>query len=448
MEFNNLVLDPRLARKIMEDFEKTQKTLTIMENNFSKKEKFLLFSVCYLRTSGNLLLSKKLTVDLINMLCIMKKYKKGGSPYEIEEYDPPRGSYLFNMKKIVIGGIGAAFCLMGMVHAGNQTKTNFEMLNDEVDFGIRGIMDFAQKDWDQRSNHATRIVIDRFQDAIKHNPGIEDRIHDDEDDFQSDQVALPEGEIDTSYLAIGTWENTMTPVLLQENTLATCLTMAVASTVGDVIPISFSPDINNIEAATSVLENELMSAFNSLQEAAKNSQPASLMKKITKAQALITTDIKTTGKNWFLSSDTSHLQNSLDQLKDIQGDIITEYGKASLETFSATKRKTTSKKKNRGANIESINNNLWAIKKHLAGFLAALKIIKSGLRTSDDNSPDFEYYNVGPRREITLGDSRGRSKKKPVTHKKPKGKKKGKKPKDKKPKGKKSKGKRGKTRRK
>jgi len=77
-----------------------------------------------------------------------------------------------------------------------------------------------------------------------------------------------------------------------------------------------------------------------------------------------------------------------------------------------------------------------------------LKIIKSGLRTSDDNSPDFEYYNVGPRREITLGDSRGRSKKKPVTHKKPKGKKKGKKPKDKKPKGKKSKGKRGKTRRK
>jgi hypothetical protein len=450
MEFNNLVLDPVKASKIMEDFEKTQKTPSIMKNNFSKKEKFLLFSVCYLRTSGNLLLSKKLTVDLINMLCIMKKYKKGGSPYEIEEYDPPRGSFLSGIGKLALGGIGAAFCLMGIANAVDQTITNTTMLKDEVD-SIGELMDFAQNDWDKRSNLITEDLVNSFRDAIKHNPGIEDRILDDEDDFQSDQVALPEGEIDTSYLAIGTWENTMSPVLLQENTLATCLTMAVASTVGDVIPNSFSPDIKNIEAATTVLQNELMSAFNSLQEAAKNSQPASLMKKITKSQALIMTDVKTTGKNWFLSSDTSHLKNSLEQLRDLQGNIITEYGQASLQTFSATKRKTSSKIKNIRANIESINNNLWAIKTHLAGFLVALKIIKSGLRRTDDDLPeitDFEYYNIGPRREITLGDSRGRSekKKKPVTHKKPKGKKsKGKRGK---PKGKKSKGKRGKTRRK
>lgn len=451
MEFNNLVLDPKKASKIMKDFEKTQKSPSIKKNNFTKKEKFLLFSVCYLRTSGNLLLSKKLTVDLINMLCIMQKYKKGGSPHEIEEYDPPRGSFLFNMKNIVLGGIGAAFCLVGMVNAVDQTITNTAMLKDEVD-SIGELMDFAQNDWDKRSNLVTEGLVNSFRDAIKHNPGIEDRILDDEDDFQSNQVALPEGEIDTSYLAIGSWKNTMSPVLLQENTLATCLTMAVASTVGDVIPNSFSPDIKNIEAATTVLHNELMSAFNSLQEAAKNSHPASLMKKIAKSQALIMTDVKTTGKNWLLSSDTSHLKNSLEQLTDLQGNIITEYGQSSLQTFSATKRKTSSKIKNIRANIESINNNLWAIKMHLAGFLTALKFIKSGIRTSDDNSPDFEYYNIGPRREITLGDSRGRSmkKKKPVTHKKPKGKKKGKKSKDKKSKGKrgKTKGKRGKTRRK
>ena len=39
MEFNNLVLDPVKASKIKEDFEKTQKTPSIMKNNFSKKEK-------------------------------------------------------------------------------------------------------------------------------------------------------------------------------------------------------------------------------------------------------------------------------------------------------------------------------------------------------------------------------------------------------------------------
>jgi len=470
MLFNNLVLDPVKASKIMKDFEKTQETPSIMKNNFSKKEKFLLFSVCYLRTSGNLLLSKKLTVDLINMLCIMKKYKKGGSPYEIEEYDPPRGSFLFNMKNIVLGGIGAAFCFMGMVNAIDQTKTNFEKLNDQV-YSIGDLMDFAQNDWNKRSNLVTDGLVDSFKDAIDHNPGIEKRIHDDDDDkrkthSKGDQVALPDYDddhvalaprdgptyINLNYLATETYSQTVEKVLGTENTLATCLTIAVVSALGDVIPYSFGPDIKNIEAATTVLQGNLTSAFNSLQESAKHSQPASLMKKITKAQALIMTDVETTGKNWVFSRDTAHLKNSLDQLTDLQGNIITEYGQASLLTFAATKRKTISKIKNIRANIESINNNLWAIKTHLAGFLAMLKLIKSGIRTSDDNSLDFEYYNIAPRREITLSDSRGRSmkKKKPVTHKKPKGKEKGKKSKGKrgKTKGKKSKGKRGKTRRK
>ena len=477
MEYRILATNQKLAREILERFGQLRrgKNPEILKNNFTPDEICFLFGVCYFRTDGNFFHN---TLDLMNMLCIMdeimKKYKKKkGGTREIEDYNPPKGSILsriMNMKRLVGGACGVAYCLTGLYHATQQLDLNVEQVRKSADT-VSQLSKYAEREWDLRSAAATRVIADRFWDATEMFPNIRDKVHDGDDDDaaagddnRSDQVALP-GEsfrfdhvalapvldptqINLSYLSASTYSKAVEQVLGAENTLMHFLTMTIAQALGDKLPPGLFPNIQSLLSHTDVLKGELMSAFTNLQAAAETSQPTRLVKKIRDTQARIMTDPSTTVADRIFSGDTSRVENAVEQLTNLYGTVVLEFGEASFQTFSKTLEKTKNKMKNLKHVIKSLITNIQAIYTLFFQLMVSAGTFYSGIKAkmsdarSDDESPDSSptrgWQTMNPvyvRDQLQLSRGRSKRKKKPVTHKKPKDKKKGKK----------SKGKRGTT---
>ena len=470
MQYNNLFLDPTSATKIMKEFEDIRKTKELMENNFTREDIVLLYCVCYIRTDGlrpsvhqrgggreHHKIAMKLLVDLINMLCIMKKYKKGGSRDQVEEYDPPEGTYLYNIKGIILGGLGVACCFIGLANAFSQISENSAMFYKEVG-SIEKLMKTIQKDWDTQSARLTTNLLTQYNQAIIHDPTLEDQVLANEEariaalsgdeqndsnpnqlallpDLNSNQLALPEDGIDTSYgNAIKTWKESVPKLLIAENTVAQACITAVALSFGQALPPSFGLNLEHVLESMQELQGTLDSAFEILTKAAKTSQPASLMRRFADTQALIMTG-KKTWTQVLLSRDSSHASRSISQLIDLQDQVLTGYGDAALKTFTTAKSLTKGKINIMKTNVQVIINNLSTIYRLMGALMVAVGILKKSIqvRRSDGDSPELNPVYLYDRRQLSIG--RSKRKKKPVTHKKPKDKKKGKK----------SKGKRGTT---